>query len=979
MYRGAAPHSKVGHVRKLGKQNEEQVKIIRRSFPKSAAAVYPSYLAALDQKDPHTSCNGAVQANADPIEPKTFGQTDTKDRLNQFAFDHAAELMMWINSEGRCAFANDAALEALGYPRDEFLGKRIWEIDPAMDANKWDQFLKRLKRVGRAKVDSLFRTNTGQERPFETVATHATFDGRAFALICARDASERQFAEGLRVLYARELERQITERDRTAAILRESEERVRLLLDSTAEAIFANDSEGNCALCNPACARLLGYDHPSELIGRNMHTLIHHSREDGTPYPVDECPVHLSLKTGTAPHGKSDVFWKRDGTSFPAEYWSYPMVRDGKNIGAVVTFFDVTERRRAEEQIRRLAAIVESSDDAIVGKDLEGIVTTWNAGAENMYGYTPAEAVGRHIGFLAVPGQESAFDDVLSTTRRGDGVCQFDMQHRAKDRKVLHVSLTASPIRDSTGKIVGVSSITRDVTQRRLAGEQIRQLAAIVESSQDAVVGIDLDGTISSWNSGAEQMYGYEAGEAVGQPIAFLAVPGQEKDFEEVPDRIRSGELVRHCETQRRAKDGKILDVSLTLSPIHDLSGQIVGMSSIARNVSSERAIEQQFRQAQKMEAVGQLAGGVAHDFNNLLMIVHSCAQMILLQAGENKSISKYAEQIRQAADRGSAVTTQLLAFSRKQPQDLRTMDLNDVVKQLMKMLPHLLRENVATEFLPRNPAAKVRMDRSQVELAIMNLAINARDAMPNGGKLIIETNLVRLGKLFSEQHAVSISPGSYVQLVVSDTGVGMDAATQARIFEPFFTTKEVGKGTGLGLSTVYGIVKQNHGFIWVYSELEKGTTFKIYLPEVDQPVEINASSPQANRRRNGNETILLAEDQTHLRDVLREFLSDRGYRVLAAANGAEALRISQEYRGRIDLFLTDVVMPDTRGPELGHSVVKLHPETRVIFMSGYPHRSLGQDGWDSDAILLQKPFDIDTLEQKIALILGNVESSGKN
>jgi CheY-like chemotaxis protein len=301
-------------------------------------------------------------------------------------------------------------------------------------------------------------------------------------------------------------------------------------------------------------------------------------------------------------------------------------------------------------------------------------------------------------------------------------------------------------------------------------------------------------------------------------------------------------------------------------------------------------------------------------------------------------------------------------------------MDLNEVIQQLMKMLPHLLRENVATEFFPRHPAARVRMDRGQIELAIMNLAINARDAMPNGGKLTIETDLVRLGKLFSEQHAVSVTPGSYIQLVVSDTGIGMDAATQARIFEPFFTTKEVGKGTGLGLSTVYGIVKQNHGFIWVYSEPGKGTAFKIYLPEVDRLIEIDPAPATGSRRRNGNETILLAEDQVHLRDVLREFLSDRGYRVLAAANGAEALRISREYRDRIDLFLTDVVMPDARGPELGRSIVKLHPETRVILMSGYPHRSLAQDGWDSEATLLQKPFDIDTLEQKIALVLGNVE-----
>src|SRR5450631_52489 len=409
---------KVDLVPKLGKRNTRRTKRnMRRRISKIAVQTHPSKPSAPDKKIVHKPSPREVgrQTFGRPIDAPAFGPSGAWHHLNQFAFDHAAELMMWIDGQGTCALGNDAALEALGYTHAEFVGMKIWDIDPAMDANKWERFLKKLNRIGRTRVDSLFSNKSGQERPFETVATTVKLDGRVFALICARDTSERQFAEGLRVLYAKELERQIAERDRTAGILRESEERVRLLLDSTAEAIYAKDSDGNCALCNPACARLLGIHHPSELIGRNMHALMHHSREDGTPYPIEECPVHLSLQSGRALHGESEVFWRRDGTSFPAEYWCYPMARDGKNMGAVVTFFDVTERRRSEEQIRRLAAIVESSDDAIVGKDLEGFVTTWNAGAENMYGYTPLEAVGQHIGFLAVPGQEPAFEDVLST------------------------------------------------------------------------------------------------------------------------------------------------------------------------------------------------------------------------------------------------------------------------------------------------------------------------------------------------------------------------------------------------------------------------------------------------------------------------------------------------------------------------------------------------------------------------------------
>jgi two-component system cell cycle sensor histidine kinase/response regulator CckA len=377
----------------------------------------------------------------------------------------------------------------------------------------------------------------------------------------------------------------------------------------------------------------------------------------------------------------------------------------------------------------------------------------------------------------------------------------------------------------------------------------------------------------------------------------------------------------------------------------------------VAQDISERHLLEQQLRQAQKMEAVGRLAGGVAHDFNNLLMVIKGHTELLMNALPPADPMSRKISQIDRAADRAAALTKQLLAFSRMQVLQPRVMNLNGVVEDMGKLLPRLIGEDVELGIRMAQDLGKIRADASQMEQIIMNLAVNARDAMPTGGRLIIETSNADLDRTYNTTHPI-VKPGRYVLLAVSDTGTGMDAETQAHIFEPFFTTKEPGKGTGLGLATVYGVVKQSGGFIWVYSELGKGTSFKIYLPRVDQP-EDKGSLPLAfSEAPRGTETILLAEDEQDVREVAREFLESGGYTVIEAHNGAEALRLAAEHKTTVDLLVTDMVMPGMTGKELAGRLQHQHLGLGVIYMSGYSEQTAVETTQvDASMRLLTKPF----------------------
>ena len=510
------------------------------------------------------------------------------------------------------------------------------------------------------------------------------------------------------------------------AALREREEFVRLLMDSTAEAIIGIDREGNCTFCNAACLRFLGYRRAEDLLHKNVHNLIHHTRADGRPYPHENCRVLHGALQGEGIHVNDEVMWRRDGSSFPVEYSSYPVRREGKIIGAVVTFIDISRRRQLEAQLR----------------------------------------------------------------------------------------------------------------------------------------------------------------------------------------------------------------------------------------------------QAQKMDAIGTLAGGVAHDFNNLLLVIGAYAELMLDSLTAENPLRRNVDEILTASHRAADLTRQLLAFSRKQMQALQLLDLNSVIQEISKMLPRLIGEDIQLVVIPGPDLTKVKADPVQIEQVVMNLAGNARDAMPHGGRLTMQTANVKLDEAYVHRHSI-VPPGEYVLLEVTDTGEGIAPEHINHIFEPFYTTKEEGKGTGLGLATVYGIVKQNGGFIWVYSEAGLGTTFKIYLPAIQNGNVKQRPVKVVETCATGTETLLLVEDEPAVRRSALEFLTLNGYTVLEAKNGEDALRVSRDYLGPIHIMVSDVVMPQMGGAQVAEQLAAERPNMKVLFVSGYAETTILRHGViDVRTRFLQKPFSLKALAHKIREIL---------
>jgi len=423
-------------------------------------------------------------------------------------------------------------------------------------------------------------------------------------------------------------------------------------------------------------------------------------------------------------------------------------------------------------------------------------------------------------------------------------------------------------------------------------------------------------------------------------------------------------------EAQWRAKDGHTITVSQTGRVARDADGNIESFTVIVEDITTRRLLESRLRQAQKMEAIGRLAGGVAHDFNNLLTAILGGAELLLEELPADHRAREEGVEIRGAALRAADLTRQLLAFSRQQVLAPRVLNVNDVVAGMEKMLKRLISEDVDFHIALASDIGSVRADPGQLEQVVLNLVVNARDAMPKGGKLTIETGNAELDQGFAREHAI-VDAGSYVLLAVTDTGIGMDADTRARIFEPFFTTKPKGEGTGLGLATVYGIVQQSGGYIWVYSEPGQGTSFKIYLPRVGgapEPAPVATHPPSSTR---GDETILLVEDQEEVRRLAQRVLEARGYTVIPAANGEDALRVAQRHAGGIALLLTDVVMPGMSGKDLQYRLEQQRPGVRVLYLSGYTDESVVHHGvLEPGVAFLQKPFTAEVLTRKVREVL---------
>jgi len=503
------------------------------------------------------------------------------------------------------------------------------------------------------------------------------------------------------------------------------------------------------------------------------------------------------------------------------------------------------------------------------------------------------------------------------------------------------------------------------------AEDTVRKLWQAIEQSADLVLITDRAGVIEYVNPAFESLTGYSREEAIGQTPRLLKSGQQSPElYQELWATIMSGNVFRGVLANRK-KSGEIFYAEKSITPVRDSEGRITHFISNDRDITERRRLEAQLQQAQKMDAIGKLAGGVAHDFNNLLMVISSYAELMQNSLAPEHPLRRNVQEIMTASRRAADLTRQLLAFGRKQMQSLQFLSLNSIILEINKMLPHLLREDIQIVFVPGEHLGRVKADRVQIEQVVMNLAANARDAMPDGGKLTIETASVRVDEAYVQQRHAMVPVGDYVLLTVSDSGQGIAPECMTHIFEPFYTTKEDGKGTGLGLATVYGIVKQSGGFVWVYSEPGLGATFKIYLPTVEQQAdEIPIPKPVA-KSAGGRETILLVEDEAALRQPAREFLASKGYTVIEAMDGDDALRIANNHTGRIDLMITDVIMPHMGGAQLAETLAEKRPQMKVLFVSGYAENTiLGHGPVDVMTRFLQKPFSLEELARKIRTVL---------
>jgi two-component system cell cycle sensor histidine kinase/response regulator CckA len=766
------------------------------------------------------------------------------------------------------------------------------------------------------------------------------------------------------------------------------------LLEAAPDAMVCADADGQIVLVNAQAERLFGYGR-DELIGQPAEILVPDAAQAGHPahraaYVADPRPRPMGESLELS--GR-----RRDGSTFPAEI-SLSAANSGADIVVMAAIRDVTERREAATTAARLAAIVQSSHDAVIGETLDRVITSWNPGAERLYGYSAAEMIGRHVDVLIPQERRAAERDIQDAIVRGDRVEAYQAERFRKDGSRIGVSIMLSPITDPNGTIVGVSRASRDITGQQRADARFRRL---LEAAPDAMVCADADGQIVLVNAQAERLFGYGRDELIGQPVEIL-----------VPDAVRAGHpahraayavdpqprpMAESLELSGRRRDGSTFPAEISLSAI-DTDGAIL-VSAAVRDVSermelqAERQwlrtqterdrLERQLLQSQRLESLGQLAGGVAHDFNNLLAVISNYAAFVSKEVAkapqeEWRSVRQDIEQIELAAGRAAGLTRQLLAFARRDVVQPRALNLNQVIEGIQELLGRTLGEQVELSADLAAELGPVLADPGQIEQVLVNLAVNARDAMPAGGKLMVSTASTDVDADHSASR-VGLEPGRYICLKVSDTGTGMPQEVIDRAFEPFFTTKANGEGTGLGLATVYGIVTQAGGYVQIYSEPGLGTTFTILLPQSGQPAQEASPEPQLTQGGHG-ETVLVVEDEAAMREVTHRILASNGYQVITAVNGLDAIRVAASHPGDIDVLVTDVVMPKMFGQESAERIRALYPAVKVLFMSGYTHGVLDTQGvLEANVNLIEKPFTESSLLAKLHEVMSGRSSSGRS
>jgi len=777
------------------------------------------------------------------------------------------------------------------------------------------------------------------------------------------------------------------------------------LVECTPEAISALDPEYRITRINAEFTRIFGYG-PDEALNRRIDSLI---------VPPDRTSETQWLSELLAQGKNVRLETKRqrkDGTQLDVFLSGSPIVIGGKPLGMYVLYRDITEQKRAESLNSALYRITEKASS---GEDLGQFYASIHAilseltYARNLY-IALYDAAAQTLSF---PYFADEVDSCPAPKKLGRGLTEYVLRSGEPllctpeifDTLVSQgeVELLGAPSLDwlgvplkALGKTFG-ALVVQSYTQHVRYGEKDRdilmfvsqQLASAIEHKrheealrrsearyrslvQSAVYGIycsTVDGKLVDVNPALINMLGYGSAEEV------LALDLKRHVFLDPTEQarllqaFRRGARSENLEVRWKRKDGTIITVRLNggVVPGHERGEEVLEV--IAEDVTERRVLEDQFRQAQKMEAVGRLAGGVAHDFNNLLMVVNGYTEVLLGETAHNNALHSRVLAIQQAADKATTLTRQLLAFSRKQFLELKVVDINAIVQDMKRLLNPLIGENIALVTSLSPNLGRTRADGGQIEQVLMNLVVNAKDAMPDGGKIIIHTANVDLGDEVRRQYSY-IQPGPYILFSVSDTGQGMDKETQSRIFEPFFTTKEKGKGTGLGLSTVYGIVKQSGGYIFVQSEMGRGTTFRVYLPRVEDSAEPAGETRIAGTTSGGSETVLLAEDEQSVRELVRETLEAKGYKILECESGEAALHIAAGHVGTIDMLITDLVMPGMSGGELAKRLRAVRPGIKVLYLSGYTEEVIAPSMLQPGCAFLQKPFTLQVLARKVRDVL---------
>ena len=644
----------------------------------------------------------------------------------------------------------------------------------------------------------------------------------------------------------------------------------------------------------------------------------------------------------------------------------------------IATLNKAHEKQRLAEALRqseeRYRLVTEHIHDAVFLLDLENRFTFGNGRVEELTGYRLHELEGRPISVVLTPEGTRAAAARSDTLRAGHDVPLFyETELIRKDRTKISVEVNSTSVVRG-GEIIARLAVARDITQRKQAEAAVRESEERFRATfEQAAVGIahaDIAGRWLRMNQQLCEILGYTQEELRTLTFQEITHPDDLDTDLTAHRRLLANEIQSYATEKRFVKKGgSIVWVHLTVSFARDAAGEPQYWIAVIQDISERKRLEQELLHAQKLEGVGQLAGGIAHDFNNVLTVIIGRSYLILRRLRPADPLYRHFEVIQKTADRAAGLTQQLLAFSRKQVLQPKVVDLNMLVGQSATMLTRLIGEDIELTFVPGEDLGRVRVDPGQLEQVIVNLAVNARDAMPQGGRLTIETGNVALDETYAARH-VGVVPGAHVMLAVSDTGTGMDAATKARMFEPFFTTKGPGEGTGLGLATAYGIIAQSGGHVRVYSEVGSGTSFKMYLPRVSGPADtLEAAAPIA--MPSGVETILLIEDEEEVRKLAREVLEQCGYTVLEASVGSDAMLMAQRHAGTIELLLTDVVMPRMSGRALAEHITAVRPEIRVLFMSGYTDAAIVRHGvLEPEIDFIQKPFTPTALALKVRRVL---------